>query len=117
MTARRFEELVCWQLASQLQKEVFAFTAKRPTSHDVKYCQQIQDSSRSSTRNTAEGFGRFYPKEFARFLRIAGGSLAETINHLHEGRSRKYLTDNEHERLVRLAFRALKANTRLRAYL
>jgi hypothetical protein len=42
-------------------------------------------------------------KKFARFLRIAGSSLHETKNHLHDGNNRHYLSDSEHERLVRLA--------------
>src|SRR5262245_53739003 len=69
MGAWRFQDLVAWQLAWKLQQEIFAFTAMSPTSRDVKYCNQIRDSSRSTCRNTAEGFGRFYPREFIRFLR------------------------------------------------
>jgi four helix bundle protein len=33
---------------------------------DLKFCDQIRDSARSSTRNIAEGFGRFEPAEFRR---------------------------------------------------
>jgi four helix bundle protein len=117
MGVRRFEDLVAWQLAYQLQEEVFAFTALACASRDVSYCTQIRESARSATSNIAEGFGRYYPKEFARFLRIAGSSLHETKNHLHDGNNRHYLSDSEHDRLVRLALRALKANTRLIAYL
>jgi 23S rRNA-intervening sequence protein len=44
----------------------------------------IKSANRSDPpkRNTSEGFGRYHPKEFARFLRIAAGSLQETKNHL-----------------------------------
>jgi len=114
---RRFEDLVAWQLSSELQQEVFSFTATTPTSRDFKFCDQIRESSRSAPSNIAEGFGRYYPQEFARFLRIAVGSLNETKNHLHDGRARGYMTDTEHERLVRLCLRALKATTSLTRYL
>jgi four helix bundle protein len=117
MIARRFEDLTVWQLASRLQQGVFAFTARRSAVADVKFCDQIRDSSRSAARNTAEGFGRYYPKEFARFLVIAAGSLAETVNHLHDALQQGYVTAAEHEQLTRVAFRALKANRRLRGYL
>ena len=117
MGVRRFEDLVAWRLAYKLQQEVFAFTATEPVSRDVKYRDQIRESTRSATRNTSEGFGRYYPKEFIRFLRIATGSLHETKNHLHDGRDRGYLTRQEHEKLVRLTLRAVKANVRLQAYL
>ncbi|HEX3701681.1 MAG TPA: four helix bundle protein [Vicinamibacterales bacterium] len=71
MGVRRFEDLIAWQLAYELQQQVFAFTASLPAVRDFKFCDQIRDSSRSAPRNIAEGFGRYYPKAFIRFLRIA----------------------------------------------
>ena len=112
-----FEDLIAWQLAFELQREVFAFTATGVVWRDLKYREQIRDSSASATRNTAEGFGRFRPTEFARFLEIAHGSLDETKNHLHDASGRGYLSQGEHDRLVRLAIRALAANARLMKYL
>jgi len=117
MGVRRFEDLVVWRLAHELQQEVFAVTATLPAARDFKYCDQIRESTRSATRNTAEGFGRYYPKEFIRFLRIASGSLHETKSHLRDGLDRRYLTASKHEQLVRLLLRAFKANVRLQAYL
>jgi four helix bundle protein len=117
VVARRFEDLIAWQLAYQLQQEVFAFTAAGPASRDFTFCDQIRESSRSASRNTAEGFGRYVPTEFARFLRIAAGSLHETKNHLRDGLDRGYLTASQHERLVRLSLRAIKANNHLARYL
>jgi len=115
--ARRVEDLVAWQLAYQLQREVLAFTAVGPAAADRKFCDQIRDSARSAARNTAEGFGRFSPREFARFLRIAAGSLLETTHHLRDGRDCGYLIAGEEERIRRLALRALKANIGLQRYL
>jgi four helix bundle protein len=117
MGVDRFEDLIAWQLADQLQTEIFEFTSRRPVSRDFKYCDQIRDSIRSAKRNTAEGFGRYYPKEFARFLRIAGGSLQETKNHLQDGLKQQYLSAERHQQLKRLCLRAMKANVRLTAYL
>ncbi len=117
MGVDRFEDLIAWQLADQLKTEIFAFTSLPPASRDFKYCDQIRDSIRSVTRNTAEGFGRYYPKEFARFLRIAAGSLQETKNHLKDGLQQQYLSTEHHLRLKRLCLRAMKANVRLIGYL
>ena len=117
MGVRRFEDLIVWQLASQLQHEVFAFTAIGPAWRDIKFREQIRDSSASASRNTAEGFGRFRPRDFARFLEIAHGSLDETKNHLHDGHHRGYLATQTYNDLLRLTYRALKANTRLIRYL
>ena len=117
MGVRKFEDLVVWQLSWKLQQDVFAFTATKPASLDRDFCNQIRDSSRSAPRNIAEGFARYYPKEFIRFLRIAVGSLQETRNHLLDAHDRGYLPKPELDRLVRLSLRAFKAATRLIAYL
>ena len=114
---RRYEDLVAWQLSYELQREVFALTANGPAARDFKFRDQIRDSSASASRNIAEGFARFRPAEFARFLEIARGSLTETHHHLRDGRDRGYFTDADHARLALLAGRAAIATTRLLRYL
>jgi four helix bundle protein len=115
----RFEDLDAWQLADELEQEIFAFTSSGPASRDLGFRDQIRDAIRSVKRNTAEGFGlgRFYPKEFLRFLRTAAGSLHETKNHLHDALIRGYIDGDRHTRLVRINVRAISANDRLQAYL
>jgi four helix bundle protein len=115
--AKRYDELICWQLSYELQQAVFAITDSGAASRDLKFCDQIRDCVRSSTRNIAEGFGRFEPTEFRRFLRIARGSITETHNHLRDGRDRCYLSEAKYEELSRLAARAAGATGRLMAYL
>ena len=65
----------------------------------------------------AEGFGAFYPKEFARFGRIARRSLIETRNHLKDGQKRGYFSEETTKKLVHISFRSQKALTRLIKYL
>jgi four helix bundle protein len=101
----------------RLRAETIAFTATAPQSHDFKYCNQIKDAAASACRNVAEGFGRFRPTEFGRYLEIAAGSLQELKDGLHDGHARGYLDASDRDRLVRLTLRALKANFRLREYL
>jgi four helix bundle protein len=117
MIARRFEELECWQLARELERRVYAFTATPPASRDAEYCRQIRKSSSSSPRNMAEGFGRFLPGDFAKFMRNALGSLNETRDHLGAGHELGYLTTALYEELRTLTNRAIGASTRLTAYL
>jgi four helix bundle protein len=117
MIARRVEDLIVWRLANDLKRQVHSFTAKLPEVRDFDDCDQIRDACASVTRNTAEGFGRFRPKEFRHFLRIAAGSLHEVKDALHDGQDRRYLTEGDHVHLRRLTLRALKANSRLQAYL
>src|SRR4029450_5712211 len=68
-------------------------------------------------RNTAEGFGRFNPGEFARFLGFAHASLNETQDELLDGRERGYIDQALFDRLWILSKRALAANTSLMKYL
>jgi four helix bundle protein len=75
------------------------------------------DASSSPARNIAEGFGRFKPRSFAYFVRIARASLLETRNLLQEGQTKNYFTKTEVEPLLRLQTRALKATTKFLRYL
>jgi len=117
MAARRFEDLECWQLARELERRVFAFTDKPPASSDFEYCRQIRKSSSSAPPNIAEGFGRYYPGDFARFIRNALGSLNETRDHLGAGFERRYLTEELYRELKTLANRAIGASVNLVKYL
>jgi hypothetical protein len=68
-----FRNLIVWQLADELRREILVFTDTGPASRDFKYRDQIRDAIASVCRNTAEGFDRFRPVEFARFLEFARG--------------------------------------------
>jgi four helix bundle protein len=117
MGVRRYQDLHCWKLANELKRRVYDFTAKPPASLDLKFCDQIRDSARSAPRTIAEGFGRFRPAEFARYLEFARGSLMETHNHLTDALDLKYLTADACKDLQHLADRAIGATTELLKYL
>ena len=101
----------------ELRQAVFAFTAAGPAFQDLKFRDQIREATRSATNNIAEGFARFTPREFRRFLSIARGSLTEAHNQLQIAHECRYLADDEYERLSLLAARAATATTRLMRYL
>ena len=65
----------------------------------------------------AEGFGRYYPGEFARFMRNALGSLNETRDHLGAGFDKQYLTEDLVLELKTLTNRAIGASVNLVKYL
>ena len=112
-----FRDLVTWQLADELRREVIAFTGKEPVSRDFKFCSQIRDATSSACRNTSEGWGRFRPAENARFLEFAHASLCEVQDGLIEAKQKKYIDDTLHDRLWTLSKRALAANTNYMKYL
>jgi four helix bundle protein len=117
MGVDRFEDLVTWQLADELRREVLAFTATPPAARNFKYRDQIRDAASSACRNTAEGFDRFRPAEFARFLEFARGSLGEVQDCLIEAHQQQYIDGDLFDRLWILSKRALGANTNLVKYL
>ena len=52
---------------------------------------QILDSSRSSTANIAEGYGRYHYLDSAKFCRNARGSAYETLDHLLAAHEEAYI--------------------------
>jgi four helix bundle protein len=115
--AKRYQDLVCWQLADELELLVFELTATGPAARDLKFRDQIRDSSASATRNMAEGFGRYWPADFAKFLTIARSSLMETHNSAGAGYKKGYFSAEDTDKMQRLAARSGKAATRLIGYL
>src|SRR5215467_6368391 len=115
--ARHFRELVCWQLSNQLKLEMYRFADLEHVKSDFRFCSQIRDAAASAPRNIAEGFSRRSHADFARFLDVARGSLAECQNHLQDAVDRRYLDASEFEKLNTLSERAVGAVARLQSYL
>jgi four helix bundle protein len=115
--ARSFTELAAWQLSNELKLGVYELIRTARAQADVEFRNQIRNAAASAPRNIAEGFGRYYPKEFSQYLRIANGSLMETSNHLSDGVDRGYFQRADADRLQLLARRASAAVTRLIKYL
>ena len=117
MGARSFDELHAWQLANELKREVYALADLPAVVRDMRFRDQLRSAAASAPSNIAEGFGRYEPTEFRRFLRIANGSLVETTNHLRDGVDRKHFSLDGIEKLLTVARRASAATTALMAYL
>jgi four helix bundle protein len=111
------EDLEAWKLSDQLEDRVYELTARSAARADRDFCDDIQRSGRSAPANLSEGFHGFRPRENARFVRIALGSLGETTNHLRHAWKRHYITNEEYEAWTALASRAMRAATAYLAYL
>jgi four helix bundle protein len=81
MSIKRFQDVIAWQLARDLERNVFAFADKPAVARDASLCDQVRRSSAWAPRNIAEGSGRFWPAELAHTLRIAVGELEEAQDH------------------------------------
>jgi four helix bundle protein len=109
---RRVEDLICWQLASELKYEILAVTRGAPWGSEPDLRRQIRKSCRSSSALIAEGFGRFRPKDNARFVEMAVASLMETRDHLRDAAHSELLPIDRFVALWRLSQRALTATSR-----
>ena len=113
----RFQDLVAWQLAVRLQGVADGYCLKPAIRRDFKFHDQLSDAAASAPRNIAEGFGRVYHPEFARFAIIAKASEQEVLNHLIAAHTRGLLSDQELDLGDHAARRALKVLNGLIAYL
>ena len=101
MTAvHRFEDLVAWQKARHLAKEIYLVSASPPISKDFGFRDQITRAAVSIMNNIAEGFGRRGDKEFAKFLRLAKGSAAEVQSRLYIGSDIGYIDNSALDALL-----------------
>ena len=115
--AWRFEDMIVWQLAVELRDTVFDITSRGQAVLDKAFVAQIRDAARSAPDNIAEGFAKFGPPEFARYVNIAKGSIAETQSQLLHGIRQGYFSEADFTTAWRLACRTLRAANRLHAYL
>ena len=71
-------DLIVWQKAMDLAVQVYAVTARFPSSENYRMTSQLTRSIVSVAANIAEGHARSTARDFANFLHIARGSLAES---------------------------------------
>src|SRR5258706_15625768 len=79
----RFEDLVAWQKARQLTKEIYRATRDGIFSRDFSLRDQIRSASAAVMSNIAEGFERCGRPEFHQFLVVATGPCAEVRSLLY----------------------------------
>lgn len=98
-TVQDFENLVVYQKAREMAKQVYSLTRNREFSKDFSLVDQIRRSSVSVVSNIAEGFERGGNREFVQFLSIAKGSCGEVRAQLTVAADQGYITKAEHDRL------------------
>ena len=117
MGARRFDDLRAWQLAAELSDKVVALCATKALQTDVKFRYQLQDAAEAAPRLIAEGFGRWSPRDFARYLVMARSEVMEVISDLMALRRRKTIDVSVADDLIALAERTTRTINSLRSSL
>ena len=113
---RRFTDLRAWQACVAYKRAVYRLCEREPIASDVKRRGQLEDSAWGPP-GVAEGFGRFNPLDFARFVVMARASLMESQNHLLDFVDCGYISERQRVELNELAEAALRETTGLIEYL
>ena len=100
---KRFEEIIAWQKAKDLVREIYLVCANGRFSRDFGLKDQICRTAVSSMSNIAEGCGRKCGRDFAHFLDVARGSALEVQSLLYVARDLNYIEEKDFERLYKLA--------------
>src|SRR5262245_12166118 len=99
----RFEDLVAWQKARLLTREVYRITGTAPFARDFGLAGQIQRASVSIMSNIAEGFERGSRGEFHQYLSTAKASCAEVRSQLYVALDAGYIGEADFQRLMAIA--------------
>lgn len=78
VVTRGYVDLQVWTKAMELAALVYGLTPSMPKSELYGMTSQMQRAAASVPANIAEGYQRGTRKDYARFVSIARGSLAET---------------------------------------
>ena len=110
MVAQTYQDLRAWQTVLAFKVGVYALIETPPLANDFALCDQLRKAAASAQSNIAEGFGRFDPPDFGRFVKVARASLLECRNHLSDAVDRRLLTEDvlrEHEARLAEAMKKL----------
>src|SRR4030095_14387167 len=91
----RFEDLIAWQKARVLTRNIYQATRQGPFAKDFGLTGQIQRASVSIMSNIAEGFERGSLGEFHQFLVTSKASCAEVRSQLYVSFDIGYLAEDQ----------------------
>jgi four helix bundle protein len=96
----RFEELIAWQKARALTRDIYNVTGQGSFSKDFGLKDQMRRAAVSIMSNIAEGFERGRPSEFHQFLSVAKASCAEVRSQLYIALDASYIGEAVFDELM-----------------
>ena len=113
--ARKYRDLIAWQLADEFKKEVFQILRSSDAAwRSLRYRDHLIDEASGVAANIAEGFLRHPPAQFRQFLDYAIASIGEAENRLADGIDLGFFNRDRCDIAFQLARRCLTASVRLK---
>jgi four helix bundle protein len=113
-TIRSYKDLEVWQAGMNLAGDVYRLTRQMPRQEEYRLSAQLIRATASVPANIAEGFMRGTRKDYAHFVSIARGSLAETETFLLLVQRLELISGPNLERALAQASRVGQMLTKLR---
>ncbi len=110
MSFHSLEEIRAWRCVRRFKLALYRLVADEPLCRDFDLRDQLRSAAASAESNISEGFGRFDPADFARFVKIARGSLMECRTRLMDAVDRGHIAADvrrEHEVMLEEALREI----------
>ena len=117
MNIERFEDVVSWQKARLLTRDVYDCSKLGEFAKDFSLRNQIRSASVSIMSNIAEGFERGGDKEFIQFLSTAKGSCGEVRSQLYVALDQGYIGSPKFDELCGMTIETSRVISGLIKYL
>ena len=114
---KSYRDLIVWQKSVDLCVDAYRLAKKLPKEELYALSDQIRRAAVSVPSNIAEGHARHSRKDFAHFLTIAQGSIAELETQLYLAVRMTMLAEEEVDRLMLLSQEVSKMLMALRSKL
>lgn len=95
----KFEKLIIWQKSMDFGESIYKLSFKFPKDEVYNLTSQIRRASDSIALNISEGSILQSKLEFRKFLGYSIRSLAEVVTCLYKAKNRKYISEEEFNKL------------------
>ena len=92
---RTYRDLDIWKAGIELVKDIYQLTEQFPKQEVYGLVSQMRRAGVSIPSNVAEGFRRYYSKEYKQFLYTSLGSCAELETQTTIARELNYITEDK----------------------
>jgi four helix bundle protein len=103
-----YKKLFVYQKSKELVLTIYRLTAKYPRSETYSLVDQMRRSAVSVPANLIEGYSKESSAEFARFLTISIGSLAELEFYIELSLDLKYIDQDNSQKVYSLIYEVKK---------